>query len=142
MRRFLVLAFLLATTCSTWTVPVVPVPPGPGPVVPPDPVPFVVVPFALAQSVAPGEARADVVARLGAPAIETPQDDGTRLARWATTNEAGEPKWIDVQFDAAGRVLGHSFVPRVAPPEPATASLPDEEIDIECVGDACRIPGR
>ena len=106
--------------CSTWTGPVTPVIP-PGPVVPvdppapvdPPPTPAQVVPYAAAHSILPGWTWAQVEAAVGLPAVLTSrQDDGTEIRRWAALGATGAPRWLDVQADAGGLVIGHVLSPR------------------------------
>jgi len=106
--------------CSDWVGPVVPV--GPVPVTPvpvdPNPVPVPVDPakvatYAAVSSIQPGQDLATVSAALGSgPTMHTRQDDSTSIARWPCVNAAGEAKWCDVTFDAAGKVIGHVLIPR------------------------------
>ena len=114
-------ALLLAACGGCESIPVVPVPPAPVPPeppqptpVPPDPIPTSkVVPYAVVHAITPGQTRADVNAMIGFTAtFDTPQDDGTRIAEWPAVNAAGEAKYLDVQFDAAGKVIGHALIPR------------------------------
>lgn len=96
------------------TPPVVPPEPGPGPDPTPIPVPAGVVPYEATQRVVPGLTVAEVTSIAAmAPALDTRQDDGTRILRWPSVSASGAARWLDVHFDAAGRVMGRSLVPRV-----------------------------
>ena len=56
--------------------------------------------------------RAVLVATMGRePDSDKDMMDGTRSLRWATTDEAGKPKYVDVLTEN-GVVLGRAFVPR------------------------------
>ena len=115
------LALLLASCAGSWTpvTPVDPVRPVPvDPVTPPKPLPPVpaekVVPYATAHAVTDGAARASVEASIGfAPWLESRQDDGTTIARYAAVGSAGAPKWLDVVYGSNGLVLGKALLPRV-----------------------------
>lgn len=153
MKRAALLALLLLGACSTQTVPIVPPAPPPqpspvDPVPPPSPV-TVVVPAETAARVVEGMTFAEVRALIGfAPTNDAAQDDGRRIAEWPATNAANEPRWLSVTFGSDGKVVDGrpALLPRaVAAPEmpTPTGSLPDDEFDIEeCVGEACRAPGR
>lgn len=111
-------AVLLLGGCSAWDGPVVPVTP-PAPVVPVDPPapvePAQVVPYAAAHSILPGWTWAQVEAAVGFPAaLASRQDDGTEIRRWPALGATGAPRWLDVQADAGGLVIGHVLVPRAA----------------------------
>lgn len=110
---------LLGGCADTWTGPVTPVTP-PGPVVPVDPPapvdppqPAQVVPYAAAHSILPGWTWAQVEAAVGFPAaLVSRQDDQTEIRRWPALGATGAPRWLDVQADAGGLVIGHVLIPR------------------------------
>lgn len=121
MRRFLPVLLLLlvvaplgACSSTVWgpVLPVVdPVQPQPRPV---DPAIEKVVPYATVQAVTPGLERAALETLVGfPPMLDTPQDDKTRILRWPALGPTGANRWLDVQLDAAGKVLGHVLWPRV-----------------------------
>lgn len=112
----------ILTGCETVVIPVEPVTP-PGPVAPVEPVqpvtpvdPSQVVAYATASQVAPGMSLGAIVALVGLPpALHTPQDDGTTVARWAALGKTGAPRWLEVQFGRDGLSLPHALIPRSAP---------------------------
>lgn len=141
MRRFLSRLFWLApevlvltasaavitgavVTCAGCMVPPAPPPipvpppiptptPTPEPTPTPTPTPVAdVIPWVKTAMIANGMSRADLVALMGRePVGDKDQGDGTRILRWATLNEAGKAKWVDVQMEN-GVVLGRALWPR------------------------------
>ena len=115
--RFSILLALLLTACPQTPlvepvnppspVPVVPVPPVPDPVTPAE-----VVKYEVVKQVVAGMTGSALLTLLGPPALTSRQDDGTTLSRWAAENEAGAPRFLDVQTSADGTVLGRALWPR------------------------------
>lgn len=118
MRRWTWLLTALLTACTVTPVDPVgpaPVPPTPGPVDPvnPAPTPTNSVSYPTVRTIAAGQDEAVVKTAIGFPPVmETRQDDGTKIARWAAVNGTGAPRWLDVQFEA-GKVAGYALLPRV-----------------------------
>ena len=91
--------------------PPIPVPPRPDPVMPtPEPTPKAeTAPWAKVQQVVAGMTLDALRALLG-PEEDKPRDqgDGSAIHRWPAVNEAGAPRWLDVQVEG-GVVLGRAL---------------------------------
>lgn len=117
-HRIAVAAFVLLAGClAPPYVPVTPPGPGPGPgpgpVDPTPPLPASsVAPWASVELVVLGMTRAQVDDALKvAPAFDTAQDDGTRIASYPSLGPAGELQYVVVRF-RGGLVVGRSRSPR------------------------------
>ena len=113
---------IVTTACPQLPLVVPITPPTPVPVVvdpvtptPPEPTPGPanVIKHAVVVQVIPGMNNSSLQAMLGPPSLgPVRQDDGTALTRWPAENAEGAPRWLDVQQDAAGVVLGRALWPR------------------------------